>query len=315
MFVITANKSKQTMSEYIIQTHGLNFNYSKQRKVLDNVSLNIPTGSIYGFLGPNGAGKSTTMRLLTGILPEQENSIQIFGKPLAGQLPQVFDNIGSLVESPALYLHLSGTDNLKYIAKLRNLPETKIAEVLSLVGLTRDAKRKARQYSLGMKQRLAIAMALLSEPQLLLLDEPVNGLDPNGMRDIRQLLVKLNKEKGITIFVSSHLLAEIERMCTHVGIISNGKLRFEGTIEELGQQSGTCKIMVSLKDAEAWLPKLAIDHPTVIQESQSQLVLELPEREAIPAFTKTLINSGAEVYEIKILNGLEEWFMALVNQQ
>jgi len=303
------------MSEYIIQTHGLNFNYSKQRKVLDNVSLNIPKGSIYGFLGPNGAGKSTTMRLLTGILPEQENSIQIFGQPLAGQLPQVFDNIGSLVESPALYLHLSGTDNLKYIAKLRNLPESKIAEVLSLVGLTRDAKRKARQYSLGMKQRLAIAMALLSEPQLLLLDEPVNGLDPNGMRDIRQLLVKLNKEKGITIFVSSHLLAEIERMCTHVGIISNGKLRFEGTIEELGQQSGTCKIMVSLKDAEAWLPKLAIDHPTVIQESQSQLVLELPEREAIPAFTKTLVNSGAEVYEIKILNGLEEWFMALVNQQ
>ncbi|KGO87764.1 hypothetical protein Q765_04530 [Flavobacterium rivuli WB 3.3-2 = DSM 21788] len=303
------------MSEYIIQTHGLNFNYSKQRKVLDDVSLNIPKGSIYGFLGPNGAGKSTTMRLLTGILPEQENSIQIFGKPLAGQLPQVFDNIGSLVESPALYLHLSGTDNLKYIAKLRNLPETKIAEVLSLVGLTRDAKRKARQYSLGMKQRLAIAMALLSEPQLLLLDEPVNGLDPNGMRDIRQLLVKLNKEKGITIFVSSHLLAEIERMCTHVGIISNGKLRFEGTIEELGQQSGTCKIMVSLKDAEAWLPKLAIDHPTAIQESQSQLVLELPGREAIPAFAKALVNSGAEVYEIKILNGLEEWFMALVNQQ
>jgi len=303
------------MPEYIIQTDSLNFNYAKQRKVLDNVSLNIPKGSIYGFLGPNGAGKSTTMRLLTGILPEQENSIRIFGKPLAGQLPQVFDNIGSLVESPALYLHLSGTDNLKYIAKLRNLPETKIAEVLSLVGLTRDAKRKARQYSLGMKQRLAIAMALLSEPQLLLLDEPVNGLDPNGMRDIRQLLVKLNKEKGITIFVSSHLLAEIERMCTHVGIISNGKLRFEGTIEELGKQSGTCKIRVALRDAETWLPKLAMDYPSVIQESQSQLVLELPGREAIPSFTKSLVNSGAEVYEIKILNGLEEWFMALVNQK
>jgi len=303
------------MQEYIIQTHGLNFNYSKHRKVLDNVSLNIPKGSIYGFLGPNGAGKSTTMRLLTGILPEQENSIQIFGKPLAGQLPQVFDNIGSLVESPALYLHLSGYNNLKYIAKLRDLPDSKIDEVLSLTDLTRDAKRKAGQYSLGMKQRLAIAMALLSEPQLLLLDEPVNGLDPNGMRDIRQLLVKLNKEKGITIFVSSHLLAEIERMCTHVGIISNGKLRFEGTIEELGQQSGTCKIQVALKDAALWQQKLATDYPTVIQESQSQLVLELPDRESIPAFTKSLISQGADVYEIKILNGLEEWFMALVKQK
>jgi ABC-type multidrug transport system ATPase subunit len=135
------------------------------------------------------------------------------------------------------------------------------------------------------------------------------------MRDIRQLLVKLNKEKGITIFVSSHLLAEIERMCTHVGIISNGKLRFEGTIEELGKQSGTCKIQVALRDAETWLPQLAVDYPSVIQESQSQLVLELPGREAIPSFAKSLVNSGAEVYEIKILNGLEEWFMALVNQQ
>jgi len=303
------------MPHYIIQTQSLNFNYSKHLKALDNVSLNIPTGAIYGFLGPNGAGKSTTMRLLTGILPEQENSIEIFGRPLHGQLPLVFNKIGSLVESPALYLHLSGYNNLKYIAKLRTIPETKIEEVLSLVDLTRDANRKVKQYSLGMKQRLAIAMALLGEPQLLLLDEPVNGLDPNGMRDIRQLLVKLNKEKGITIFVSSHLLAEIERMCTHVGIISNGKLRFEGTIEELGKQSGNCKIQVALKEAALWHQKLMVNYPAIILESRSQLLLELPNREAIPAFTKDLVANGAEVYEIKILNGLEEWFMALVNQK
>ena len=307
--------NQHTMPEYIIQTQGLNFQYSKYRKVLENVSLNIPKGAIYGFLGPNGAGKSTTMRLLTGILPEQEKSINVFGKPLHGQLPEVFNNIGSLVESPALYLHLSGYDNLKYIAKLRNLPESKIPEALELVDLTRDAKRKAKQYSLGMKQRLAIAMALLSEPELLLLDEPVNGLDPNGMRDIRQLLVKLNKEKGVTIFVSSHLLAEIERMCTHVGIISNGKLRFEGTIEELGKQSGTCKIQVGLRDAATWQQKLQADYPTAILESTSQVVLELPGREAIPAFTKILVNSGADIYEIKVLNGLEEWFMTLINQK
>ncbi|WP_116787300.1 ABC transporter ATP-binding protein [Flavobacterium psychrotrophum] len=303
------------MPEYIIQTEGLNFQYSKYRKVLENVSLNIPKGAIYGFLGPNGAGKSTTMRLLTGILPEQEKSIKVFGKPLHGQLPEVFNSIGSLVESPALYLHLSGYDNLRYIAKLRNLPEIRIPEALELVDLTRDAKRKAKQYSLGMKQRLAIAMALLSDPQLLLLDEPVNGLDPNGMRDIRQLLVKLNKEKGVTIFVSSHLLAEIERMCTHVGIISNGKLRFEGTIEELGKQSGTCKVQVGLRDAAQWQQKLQQDYPTAILESASQVVLELPGREAIPAFTKSLVNNGADIYEIKVLNGLEEWFMTLINQK
>ncbi|ALM48227.1 hypothetical protein AMR72_04520 [Flavobacterium psychrophilum] len=303
------------MAEFIIQTKSLNFRYGKQRKVLDDVSLNIPKGSIYGFLGPNGAGKSTTMRLLTGILAEQDEAISIFGKPLKTQLPQVFENIGSLVESPALYLHLSGYNNLKYIAKLRNVPETRIAEVLELVDLTRDAKRKAKQYSLGMKQRLAIAMALLSEPELLLLDEPVNGLDPNGIQDIRKLLVKLNREKGVTIFVSSHLLAEIEKMCTHVGIISNGKLRFEGTIEDLSKKSGLCKIQLTVKEAPQWHEKLLVEFPEAKLENATQISLELPDREAIPVFTKNLVERGARLYELKILEGLEEWFMSLVNQK
>lgn len=303
------------MPENIIQTDGLTFFYSKGRKALDNVSLNIPKGAIYGFLGPNGAGKSTTMRLLTGILPEQQPSIKLFGKPLEEQLPGVFNRIGSLVESPALYLHLSGYDNLRYIAGLRNIPETRIPEVLELVNLQRDAKRKAKQYSLGMKQRLAIAMALLGEPELLLLDEPVNGLDPNGMRDIRQLLVKLNKEKGITIFVSSHLLAEVERMCTHVGIISHGKLRFEGTIAQLAEASGSCRILLTLKDTATWHEKLRAEYPDVIREAENQLLLELQSREDIPAFTRKLVTAGAEIYELKILNGLEEWFMSLINQK
>ncbi len=303
------------MPENIIQTDGLTFFYSKDRKALDNVSLNIPKGAIYGFLGPNGAGKSTTMRLLTGILQEQRPTIKLFGKPLEGQLPEVFNRVGSLVESPALYLHLSGYDNLRYIAGLRNIPEEKINEVLELVDLKRNANRKAKQYSLGMKQRLAIAMALLGEPELLLLDEPVNGLDPNGMRDIRQLLVKLNKEKGITIFVSSHLLAEVERMCTHVGIISHGKLRFEGTIGELAAASGACRVLLSLKDAAGWYTKLQAEHPDVIHEAENQLVLELNNREDIPALARKLVNAGAEIYELKILNGLEEWFMSLINQK
>lgn len=302
------------MADYIIQAQSLNFSFNKYRKVLDNVSLNIPKGSIYGFLGPNGAGKSTTMRLLTGILPEQGNSISLFGKPLQNQLPQVFENVGSLVESPALYLHLSGYNNLKYIATLRNIPENRIAEALELVDLTRDAKRKVKQYSLGMKQRLAIAMALLSEPDLLLLDEPVNGLDPNGMRDIRQLLVKLNREKGITIFVSSHLLAEIERMCTHVGIISNGKMRFEGTIAELSAQSGACKVQLTVKDAAQWHAHLIESYPGATLDNH-QILLDFDSREAIPEFTRNLVGHGAELYELKILNGLEEWFMQLIRQK
>lgn len=302
------------MTDYIIQTQSLNFKYSGNRKVLDNISLNIPKGSIYGFLGPNGAGKSTTMRLLTGILPQQDNAIQMFGKPLLEQLPQVFDNIGSLVESPALYLHLSGYDNLKYIAMLRDVPVSRIDEVLEMVDLKKDAKRKAKQYSLGMKQRLAIAMALLEEPQLLLLDEPVNGLDPSGIQDIRRLLVKLNKEKGITIFVSSHLLAEIEKMCTHVGIISKGQLRFEGTMEELSKKSGACKIRLTVKEANRWYDELKNEIADITLENATQLSLELQNREEIPEFTRKLVNKNAEIYEIKILDGLEEWFMTLVNQ-
>ena len=301
------------MTDYIIRTEHLTFHYSKNRKALDNVSLNIPKGSIYGFLGPNGAGKSTTMRLLTGILPQQDKSIYLFNKPLDQQLPKAFDRVGSLVESPALYLHLSGYDNLKYIAKLRNVPESRINEVLELVDLQRDAKRKAKAYSLGMKQRLAIAMALLDEPELLLLDEPVNGLDPNGIQDIRKLLVRLNKEKGVTIFVSSHLLAEIEKMCTHVGIISKGKIQFEGTMEELSKKSGLCKIRITVKDAQRWYDELVKENPTVQMDNNTQFSLELENREEIPAFTKELVNKGAEIYEIKILDGLEEWFMALVN--
>lgn len=301
------------MTDYIIRTERLTFHYSKNRKALDNVSLNVPKGSIYGFLGPNGAGKSTTMRLLTGILPQQDNSISMFGEPLHKKLPAAFEKVGSLVESPALYLHLSGYDNLKYIAKLRNVPESRINEVLALVDLLRDAKRKAKAYSLGMKQRLAIAMALLDEPELLLLDEPVNGLDPNGIQDIRKLLVKLNKEKGVTIFVSSHLLAEIEKMCTHVGIISKGKIQFEGTMEELSKKSGLCKIRITIKDAERWHKELINENTTAELDNMTQISLELNNREDIPAFTRSLVNKGAEIYEIKILDGLEEWFMALVN--
>lgn len=303
------------MADYIIQTESLHFQYSKQKKVLDNISINVPKGSIYGFLGPNGAGKSTTMRLLTGIIPEQGNSIKLFGEQLKGQLPLVFSKIGSLVESPALYLHLSGIDNLKYIAELRNISEIKIHEALAMVDLTKDGKRKTRQYSLGMKQRLAIAMALLSEPELLLLDEPVNGLDPNGIIDIRKLLIKLNKEKGVTIFVSSHLLSEIEKMCTHVGIINRGKLRFEGTMQELSKKASLCKIQVTIDEAEKWATALESKYKNLTLTAQNQFTLDIGNKEYIPDFIKNLIAEKASVYEVKILDGLEEWFLTITDEK
>ena len=297
--------------KYLIQTSGLDFQYSKHKKILENLSINVPKGSIYGFLGPNGAGKSTTMRLLTGIIPDDTNSISLFGSSINEQLPYVFEKVGSLVESPALYLHLSGYDNLKYIAILRKIDLSKIDEVLELVDLSYAKKQKAKQYSLGMKQRLAIAMALLSEPELLFLDEPVNGLDPNGIVDIRKLLLKINKEKGVTIFVSSHLLSEIEKMCTHVGIISKGVLKFEGTIDALSKKFNKCKIQITVDYAENWLPKLGEMYKNVVLEEINKISIELNNTSEIPAFVNSIINDGVLLYELKIIEGLEQWFMNL----
>ena len=297
--------------KYIIQTSNLDFQYSKNKKILNNLSINVPKGSIYGFLGPNGAGKSTTMRLLTGIIPDDSNSIFLFEKPIESQIPEVFEKVGALVESPALYLHLSGYDNVKYIALLRQVPLSKIDEVLELVDLTAHKRQKAKQYSLGMKQRLAIAMALLSEPELLFLDEPVNGLDPNGIVEIRKLLVKINKEKGVTIFVSSHLLSEIEKMCTHIGIISKGVLKYEGTMEDLSRKFETCKIQITLDEAENWKEKLSSKYANVALEEQNKITMNLNHTSEIPDFAKEIIQEGARIYEIKILEGLEEWFMNL----
>ncbi|MFL3660777.1 MAG: ABC transporter ATP-binding protein [Polaribacter sp.] len=236
------------MKDLIIQTENLSFSYSKKKHVLKKVNINVPKGAIYGFLGPNGAGKSTTMQLLTGILSSPEQNISVFGKELNSQMPHVFSKIGALVESPSLYLHLSGTDNLRCITQLKEVSESKIPEVLELVGLSENGNEKVKHYSLGMKQRLAIAMTLLGEPELLLLDEPVNGLDPTGMTAIRELLVKLNKEKGITVFISSHLLAEVEKMCTHIGIIHKGEIKFEGTMQALSDREQGCNVQIETKD-------------------------------------------------------------------
>jgi ABC-2 type transport system ATP-binding protein len=166
-----------------------------------------------------------------------------------------------------------------------------------------------------MKQRLAIAMALMSEPELLLLDEPVNGLDPNGIIDIRKLLVKINREKGVTIFVSSHLLSEIEKMCTHVAIINHGKLRFEGTMQELSKKTNLCKIQITVDEAAKWKLELEKNYTNVTLIAENQLTLHIGQKEFIPDFIKNLVSKNAVIYEVKILDGLEEWFMSLTNEK
>src|ERR1700710_705416 len=216
----------------VIDTERLTFNFGKQT-VVKSLSLQVPEGSIYGFLGPNGAGKTTTIKLLLNLLKTQAGSVSIFDKELQSNRIEILSQIGSLIEQPAIYLHLSGKENLLNRALLLQIPSKRVDEMLDLVHLTDAAHKKAGQYSLGMKQRLGIALALLSDPKLLILDEPTNGLDPNGIIEVRELLIKLVSEHKKTVFISSHLLAEIERMATHVGIINRGELLFQGSITDL----------------------------------------------------------------------------------
>ncbi|WP_145857589.1 ABC transporter ATP-binding protein [Pedobacter suwonensis] len=220
------------MGNYAIETVGLNFNFGNQAIVKD-LSLQVPKGSIYGFLGPNGAGKTTTIKILLNLLKSPSDQVFIFGKEINSNRISVLKRIGALVEQPAIYGHLTGKENLVNRCILLSIKKAKADEMLSLVGLAEASNKKANKYSLGMKQRLGIAQALISDPELLLLDEPTNGLDPNGIIEVRNLMIDLATKHQKTILVSSHLLAEIERTATHVGIINQGQLLFQGTINEL----------------------------------------------------------------------------------
>jgi ABC-type multidrug transport system ATPase subunit len=216
----------------VIRTEGLSYSFGNQQ-VVKSLSLQVPAGSIYGFLGPNGAGKTTTIKMLLNLLKTDQGSIHIFGQELQSNRINILSQIGSLIEQPAIYHHLTGRENLLNRTMLLQVNDKRVDEMLDLVHLSSAAHKKAGQYSLGMKQRLGIALALLGDPKLLILDEPTNGLDPNGIIEVRELLMRLVKDHGKTVFISSHLLAEIERMATHVGIINNGELLFQGDVKDL----------------------------------------------------------------------------------
>jgi ABC-type multidrug transport system ATPase subunit len=213
------------------------------------LSLSVPPQSVYGFLGPNGAGKSTTIRIMLGLQRPDRGAVFLFGRPLAAERIAALRRIGSMVESPSLYPHLTGRENLEVHRRLIGLPKAAIDDALETVGLLSVGGRLVRNYSSGMKQRLALAQALLGTPELLLLDEPTNGLDPAGIHEVRTLVRELPKRRGMTVFLSSHLLAEVEQVATHFAIISQGQLKFEGTPEELRLRSQE-KIVVEVDQPE-----------------------------------------------------------------
>ncbi len=222
---------------YLIETENLRKRYGEALRVKD-VNLKVPEGSVYGFLGPNGAGKSTTLKLVLGLTHPTSGSIRVFGKELNEKTRlAILRYTGSLIESPSYYGHLTGEENLKLVQTLRGIPESSISEVLSIVRLENHKDKKVSQYSLGMKQRLGLAAALLAKPKLLILDEPTNGLDPYGIQEIRELICELPGKFGMTVVVSSHILSEIDQMATHVGIIADGALVYQDTMERLHEKS------------------------------------------------------------------------------
>lgn len=222
------------MSNYSLETIGLSHTYDRTR-VLDALELRVPEGSIYGFLGPNGAGKTTTLRLMLGLLKKQTGQIRVLGRPFEADRIGNLRRLGALIETPSLYASLTAVENLRVLQRIYRCPSTRIDEVLQLTGLADTGRKKAGKFSLGMKQRLAIAMALLHDPAMLILDEPTNGLDPEGIAAMRTLFRMLNQERGVTILISSHLLGEMEKLITHVGIIHKGRLLYQGQLENLKQ--------------------------------------------------------------------------------
>src|SRR5579863_1618979 len=233
--------------EVVLRTRDLSKHYGK-RLAVDTLNLEVYRGDIFGFLGPNGAGKTTTIRMALGLITPTHGSVEILGQNIAAHRAQVLPRVGALIETPALYLYMSGRDNLRAVGSvLGGVPEKRIDVVLELVGLSTRQKDRVRTYSLGMKQRLGVAMALLQDPELLVLDEPANGLDPAGIVEMRDLMHRLTDE-GKTVFISSHLLSEVQQICTRVAIINLGKLVTESTIEEL--ISGHGEFFVTLEHAQ-----------------------------------------------------------------
>jgi ABC-type multidrug transport system ATPase subunit len=297
---------------YCIETNNLTYRFSKNELVLNNINLRIPQGSIYGFLGPNGAGKTTTLKLILGLLKKQEGTISVFNKPFENNRIEILKSIGSLIETPSLYAHLTAKENLKIWQKIYQAPVNRIDEVLNVVGLAKTANKKTGQFSLGMKQRLGIAIALLHNPKLLILDEPTNGLDPSGIVEIRELLMKINTEFNISIVISSHLLTEIEKLVTHVGIINKGSILFQGTLEELHfKQKQTSCIVIETNSNNKTIEIIQLNNITPIIIN-GQITIPNIDKKSIAQLNVQLINNNIEVYQISIIkNDLESIFMNL----
>lgn len=297
------------MDDCIIRTTDLSFSFGKVR-ALSDISLNVPRGSIFGFLGPNGAGKTTMIKVLLGLLHTSPGKVHVFGMELHKHKLEILARTGAMVESPSLYPGLNGFENVDVIRILRGLPVSETRRVLEKTGILNDAHRNAAQYSTGMKQRLALAVAILGEPDLLILDEPMNGMDPSGMIEIREFLLQLNHEHGTTILLSSHILSEIEKLASHIGIIDRGVLKFQGSTAVLQQKvMGQRTLSVSTNDDMAAIDLLRSKGIIVLAEGRG-LKVRASGNEETAQIIRILVEGGLEVYEVmNEIGDLEDLFI------
>lgn len=293
----------------IIAIDKINFGYQRNQPILKDLVLNVPEGSIYGFLGANGAGKSTTIRNILGLLKFESGNIQLFGKNLNEVKPRIFGKMGSLIESPSLYPHLDAVNNLKIACKYKGVSYKNIDPILKKIGLYEDRKKSTKKYSTGMKQRLGLGIALINDPELLILDEPTNGLDPNGIKEIRNIIKELNQE-GKTIMLSSHILSEIEKIASHVGIINKGQMLFEGTMDKLMDLKSHSQ---SLSVRSAQPEKLLLLFPSS-KLDEGWIKINFENEAMIPKKIEKMVKSGIDIFEVKVdKSNLENIFMNITN--
>ena len=298
----------------VITTDSLTKKYGK-KDVVKDLDLRVPGGSIYGFLGPNGAGKSTTMKMILGLIKPSKGKITVLGKEVNEKNRlSVLRNTGSLIESPSYYGHLSGAENLEIICTLKNVPPSEIQRVLKIVRMEKQKDKKVSQYSLGMKQRLGLAAALLGNPKILLLDEPTNGLDPAGIQEMRELICSLPNQYGMTVLVSSHLLSEIDQMATHVGIINQGELIFQDSLSALHKHSHSRLILKTDNYTEALSFLLGFGFSASFEGKN--LCLKATDNAAVIKAVNILVQSGIGILRLNEQQmSLEDIFLQLIGKQ
>ncbi|MBT2697947.1 ABC transporter ATP-binding protein [Bacillus sp. ISL-40] len=289
----------------------------KGRTIIDNISFQVNKGEVFGFLGPNGAGKTTTIRMIVGLMDITSGDISVGGSSIKSDFEDAVRHIGAIVENPEMYKFLTGYQNLVHYARMsKGISKEKIAETVELVGLTDRINDKVKTYSLGMRQRLGLAQCLLHDPQVLILDEPTNGLDPAGIREIRDYVRLLAREKNLAVIVSSHLLSEMEMMCDRIGIIQNGRLIDVQLVHELVHGETEMTYEMEVVPSEKALALLETHYPNLrANRSRNGINVELP-KEEIPNLVKTFVSEDIQVFTIKeVAKTLEDRFLELTTEK